>query len=186
MVLFETRENHPLNCADSASLHSGIYKQWSYVAWYNRRMDKITAQNNGSVKDYIASLDEQTVKDSQVLIEMMQRISGHEPKLWNVGTIGFDTYHYKYNSGREGDSHVIGFYPRKGKITVYLMDGTARYSELLAKLGKHTPTGYCVYIKRLSDVELPILEQIVQQSYEYIKSKSQDGPIDRIVWQTEK
>ena len=87
-------------------------------------MDKITAQNNGSVKDYIASLDEQTVKDSQVLIEMMQRISGHEPKLWNVGTIGFDTYHYKYDSGREGDGHVIGFYPRKGKITVYLMDGT--------------------------------------------------------------
>jgi len=75
-------------------------------------MDKITAQNNGSVKDYIASLDEQTVKDSQVLIEMMQRISGHEPKLWNVGTIGFDTYHYKYDSGREGDGHVIGFYPR--------------------------------------------------------------------------
>ena len=170
----------------SASLHSGIYKQWSYVAWYNWRMDKITAQNNGSVKDYIASLDEQTVKDSQVLIEMMQRISGHEPKLWNVGTIGFDTYHYKYDSGREGDGHVIGFYPRKGKITVYLMDGTARYSELLATLGKHTTTGYCVYIKRLSDVELPILEQIVQQSYEYIKSKSQDGPIDRIVWQTEK
>jgi Domain of unknown function (DU1801) len=166
--------------------HSGIYKQWSYVAWYNWRMDKITAQNNGSVKDYIASLDEQTVKDSQVLIEMMQRISGHEPKLWNVGTIGFDTYHYKYDSGREGDGPVIGFYPRKGKITVYLMDGTARYSELLAKLGKHTTTGYCVYIKRLSDVELPILEQIVQQSYEYIKSKSQDGPIDRIVWQTEK
>ena len=117
---------------------------------------------------------------------MMQRISGHEPKLWNVGTLGFDTYHYRYDSGREGDGLVLGFYPRKGKITVYLMDGTARYSELLAKLGKHTTTGYCVYIKRLSDVELPILEQIVQQSYEYIKSKSQDGPIDRILWQTEK
>ena len=73
-------------------------------------MDKITAQNNGSIKDYIASLDEQTGKDSQVLIEMMQRISGHEPKLWNGGTIGFDTYHYKYDSGREGDGHVLGFY----------------------------------------------------------------------------
>jgi hypothetical protein len=121
-----------------------------------------------------------------VLIEMMQRISGHEPKLWNVGTIGFDTYHYKYNSGREGDGHVIGFYPRKGKITVYLMDGTARYAELLATLGKHTTTGYCVYIKRLSDIELPILEQIVQQSYEYVKAKSQGGPIDRILWQTKK
>src|SRR5580704_12669318 len=102
-------------------------------------MDKMTAQNGDSVKGYIASLDdEQTVKDCQVLIQMMRRISGHEPKLWNVGTIGFDAYHYKYDSGREGDCQVIGFYPRKGKITVYLMDGTVRYSELLAHLGKHT------------------------------------------------
>ena len=148
-------------------------------------MDKKSAQNDRPVKDYIASLDdEQTIKDSQALIEMMQRISGHEPKMWNVGTIGFDTYHYKYDSGREGDGHVIGFYPRKGKITIYLMDGTVRYSELLAKLGKHTTTGYCVYIKRLSDVELPILEQIVQQSYEYVKS--QDGHIHQILWKAEK
>ena len=149
-------------------------------------MDKKSTQNDRPVKDYVASLDEQTAKDSQVLIEMMQRISGHEPQLWNAGTLGFDTYHYKYDSGREGDGHVIGFYPRKGKITIYLMDGTARYSELLAKLGKHTTTGYCLYIKRLSDVEVPILEEIVRRSHAYIKSKSQDGPIDRILWRTEK
>jgi Domain of unknown function (DU1801) len=141
-------------------------------------MDKITAQNDRSVKDYIASLDdEQTVRDCQVLIEMMQRISGHEPKMWNVGTIGFDTYHYKYDSGREGDSQIIGFYPRKDKITVYLMEGTVRYSELLARLGKHTRSRVCVYLKRLNDVQLPILEQIVQQSYEYVKS--QDGHMHR-------
>ena len=144
----------------------------------------MTAKNDNSVKDYIASLDEQTAKDSQVLIEMMQRISGHKPKLWNAGTLGFDSYHYKYDSGREGDGLTIGFYPRKGKITIYLMDGTARYSELLAKLGKHTGTGYCVYIKRLSDVELPILEQIMQKSYENIKS--QDGHINQILWKTVK
>ena len=144
-----------------------------------------SSQSDRSVKDFIASLaDEQTAKDSQVLIEMMQRISGNEPKLWNAGTIGFDTYHYKYDSGREGDGHVIGFYPRKGKITVYLMDGTARYSELLAALGRHTATGYCVYIRRFSDVELPILEQIVQKSYEHIKS--QDGQIHEILWKAEK
>ena len=142
-------------------------------------------ENSTSVKEYIASLaDEQTVKDSQTLLEMMQRISGHEPKLWNVGTIGFDTFHYKYDSGREGDGIVIGFYPRKGKTTVYLMDGTARYSELLAQLGKHTTTGYCLYIKRLSDVDLSILEQIVQKSYENIKS--QDGQINQILWKTAK
>lgn len=138
----------------------------------------MTAQNNRSVKEYIASLqDAQTVKDSRVLIEMMQRISGHEPKLWNVGTIGFDTYHYKYDSGREGDAAPMSFYPRKGKITIYLMDGTVHHSELLARLGKHTTSRVCVYIKQLSDVELPILEQIVRQSYEYVKS--QDGHMHR-------
>ena len=136
-----------------------------------------------AVDTYLASLDEQTTQDTQVLTEMMQKISGQEPKLWNAGTLGFDTYHYKYASGREGDGLVIGFYPRKGKITVYMMDGTARYPELLAKLGKHTTTGYCVYIKQLSDVELPVLEQILQESYKYIKSLSKAGPIDRILWQ---
>ncbi len=139
-----------------------------------------SSQSDSSVKDFIASLnDEQTIKDCHVLIEMMQRISGHEPKMWNVGTIGFDTYHYKYDSGREGDGQIIGFYSRKGKITVYLMDGTVRYSELLARLGKHTTSRVCVYIKRLSDVQLPILEQIVQQSYKYVKS--QDGHMHRAI-----
>ena len=141
--------------------------------------DKIDAnQNDLLVKDFIASIDdEQIKKDCLVLVEMMRRISGHEPKMWNIGTIGFDTYHYKYDSGREGDSQAIGFYPRKGKITVYLMDGTVRYSELLAQLGKHTTSRVCVYLKRLSDVQLPILEQIVQQSYTYVKS--QDGHMHR-------
>src|SRR5690242_21939529 len=131
-----------------------------------------TNQKASSVKDYIASLDEQTAKDSQALLKMMQRISEQEPKLWNVGTIGFDTYHYKYDSGREGDGHVIGFYPRKGKITVYLMDGTTRYAALLGKLGKHTKTGYCLYIKRRSGIDLPVLQKIMEQSYQNIKSES--------------
>jgi hypothetical protein len=140
----------------------------------------MTSKNENSVKDYITSLDEQTAKDSDELVKMMQQISERAPKLWNAGTIGFDSYHYKYESGREGDGHVLGFYPRKGKITVYLMDGTERYSELLSKLGKHTKTGYCIYIKQLSDVELSILEQILKKSYKNIKS--QDGHINEILW----
>ena len=140
-----------------------------------------------AAKDYIVSIDdEQTVEDTNVLVAIMKRISGLEPKLWNVSTLGFDSYHYKYDTKREGDNFIIGFYPRKGKITLYLMDGTARYAKLLTKLGKHTVTGYCIYIKRLSDIELPTLEQIIEQSYQFIKSKSQNGPIDRILWQTEK
>lgn len=143
----------------------------------------MTDDNGRSVAEYITSLDdEQMVRDSETLVEMMQRISGQDPVLWNVGTIGFGTYHYKYDSGREGDGHTIGFYPRKGKLTIYLMDGTARHAELLAKLGTHSVTGYCVYLKRLGDVDLRILEQIVTESYAFVESKAQAGPIRQILW----
>ena len=136
--------------------------------------------SRASVQSYVASLsDEQTALDSAALIEMMGRVSGHEPKLWNVGTIGFDTYHYKYDSGREGDACIISFYPRKDRLTVYLMDGTTRYSDLLARLGKHTTSRICLYIKRLSDIDQDVLERILRQSYDYVKS--QDGHMHRVL-----
>jgi hypothetical protein len=147
-------------------------------------MDGMTAHGDSSVDDYLATLDEQTTKDAETLIEMMQRISGHEPTLWNVGTIGFGTYHYRYDSGREGDGHTIGFYPRRSKLTVYLMDGTARHSDLLSRLGRHTTTGYCIYLKRLSEVDLGVLEQIIRESYGFIEALSQAGPIRQILWKT--
>ncbi len=150
-------------------------------------MDNSDLRKDISVKEYIASIDDpQMVTDAEVLMGMMKQVSGQEPILYGIGTIGFGVYHYKYDSGREGDAHTLGFYPRAGKITVYLMDGTTRYSKLLAKLGKHTTTGYCVYIKRLSDVDLPTLEQVLKESYENITSKYHAGPIDKILWQTEK
>ena len=81
----------------------------------------------------------------------------------------FDSYHYRYDSGREGDAQAISFYPRKGKITVYLMDGTARYAELLADLGALRRAVCC--LKRLSDIEVPVLEEILRQSYANVKSE---------------
>ena len=132
------------------------------------------------IQDLITSIDDaQTQADARVLVGIMTRISGHEPKLWNRTTLGFDSYHYKYESGREGDCHVLGFNPRKGKFTIYLMDGTSRYTELLARLGKHTTSKACLYFKRLSDIQVSILEQILQQSYAYIKS--QDGQMHRAI-----
>lgn len=146
----------------------------------------MTDNSDRSVADFLAGLeDAQALEDSQTLIEMMRRVTGYEPTLWNVGTIGFGTYHYKYDSGREGEGHTIGFYPRKGKLTIYLMDGTARHSELLAHLGKHSSTGYCLYIRRLTDVDLPVLERIVRESVALIESKSKDGPIRQILWKTD-
>jgi hypothetical protein len=150
-------------------------------------MSKTDERKDITVDEYIASIgDELVKKDAQVLFEIMHRISGVNPILYGVGTIGFGVYNYEYESGRKGEAHTLAFYPRKGKITIYLMDGTTRYAELLSKLGKHTITGYCIYIKRLSDVELPVLTKILEASYENITMKSKDGTVDRILWQTEK
>ncbi len=137
-----------------------------------------SALDANQVNVVLASLEDEALRvDCLVILDRMRGISGHEPKLWNVATFGFDTYHYKYESGREGDCHVLGFHPRKGKITFYLMDGTARHSELLTQLGKHTTSKACLYIKRLSDIQLPILERILHQSYDHIKSR--DGQMHR-------
>lgn len=140
-------------------------------------MAQVPARDPVSVEGVVARLDEQTAADSRALMEIMGRISGQEPRLWNVGTIGFDTYRFRYDSGREGDGHALGFYPRTGRTTVYLMDGTTRHSELLASLGKHTTSRVCVYLKRLSDVDLTVLEQILRESYDYLKAH--DGTMHR-------
>lgn len=151
-----------------------------------RYMSRADERHDITVEEYITSLDAATQKDARTLFEIMQRISGEKPILYGIGTIGFGVYSYEYESGRKGESHVLGFYPRKGKITIYLTDGTARYATLLSKLGKHTITGYCLYVKQLSDVELSILEQIIEESYKNIMTKSQNGPITQILWQSEK
>jgi hypothetical protein len=150
-------------------------------------MSKEDERHDITVEQYIASLDsEPLIKDTRIMVAMMKRISGEEPILYGYGTIGFGIYKYAYTSGRKGEAHTLGFYPRKGKITVYLMDGTARYTGKLATLGKHTNTGYCLYIKQLSDIELPVLELLLEQSYKHIESLYKKGPIDKILWQADK
>ncbi len=150
-------------------------------------MSKADERHDLSINEYIASIADDGVRqDTETLMELMRRISGEAPILYGIGTIGYGVYKYEYASGRKGEAHTLAFYPRKGKITVYLMDGTTRYADLLAKLGKHTITGYCVYIKKLSDIDLPILIELLEQSYKNITAKSKDGLIREILWQTEK
>lgn len=147
-------------------------------------MSKADERHDITVKQYLDSLDEPLRKDADTLCTIMKRVSKEEPILYGYGTIGFGVYAYEYTSGQKGEAHTLGFYPRKGKITVYLMDGTARYTELLAKLGAHKTTGYCIYIKQLSDIKLPVLEQIIEQSFKNITTQAAKGPIDHILWQT--
>ena len=126
-----------------------------------------TQETDSSADDFINSLDnEQAINDCLKLIAIMTKISGHEPKMWGPSIIGFGKYHYKYATGREGDMPVIAFAPRKGKLVLYLEQELIQFSELLEKLGKHTTSKACLYIKRLSDVDEIVLTQIIEQSYQ--------------------
>lgn len=150
-------------------------------------MSKADERNDISVQQYIDSLADEALKsDASAIMQMMHDISGENPVLYGIGTIGYGVYKYHYTSGRKGDAHTLAFYPRKGKITVYLMDGTARYSALLAKLGKHSTTSYCIYIKELSDIDVSALQQILEQSFQNITTLSKAGPIDHMLWQDKK
>ena len=118
-----------------------------------------------SVAEYLEAIeDESRRQDCKELAALMRRVTGCEPKMWGSSIVGFDSYHYKYASGHEGDSCVVGFSSRKGDISVYLMCGYEGAEELLAQHGKHKIGKACLYIKRLSDVQLPILEQLVARS----------------------
>lgn len=112
--------------------------------------------------------------DCQVLLEMMREATGAEPVMWGPSLVGFGRYHYKYASGREGEWLVTGFSPRKQDLTLYIMPGFARYESLMAKLGKHRTGKSCLYLKRLADVDLDVLRQLVGESVQAMASKRVD------------
>ncbi len=112
--------------------------------------------------------DEQKRRDSEKLIEIMNKITGHPAVMWGPSIIGFDSYHYKYPTGREGDAPAAGFSPRKANLTIYLMEGFADNSELLTELGPHSTSKSCLYIKRLDDVNINVLKKLIASSYTFI------------------
>lgn len=128
-----------------------------------------TKADTGDVGEFLAQLEDPTQRaDSHRLVEMMQEVSGEPPVLWGT-MIGFGRYHYKYASGHEGDAFLIGFAPRKAEFSIYLMgtyfpEETARREALLAQLGKHRMGKACLYVKRLSDIDLGVLRQLAEIS----------------------
>jgi hypothetical protein len=115
-----------------------------------------------SVGAYIDALPDPTRRsEAKELIKLMQRASGEKPKLWGPSIVGFGSYHYKYDSGREGDMPLISFSPRKAAIVLYSMLGHDEAKALLAKLGKHTTGKGCLYIKKLADVDRTVLETLI-------------------------
>ncbi len=119
------------------------------------------------VKDYLNGIaDEVRRKDCQQLVALMERVTGCPATMWGTSIVGFGSYHYRYDSGHEGDACVIGFASAKAHITLYLMPGyeSASTKALLAQLGKHKTGKACLYIKRLAEVQFPVLEQLVVEA----------------------
>jgi hypothetical protein len=104
--------------------------------------------------------------DGKTVCAMMQRISGEPPVLWGPSIIGFGRCHYRYDSGREGDMPRIGFSPRKAGLVLYVVFGFPPFDEILGRLGKHTTSKSCLYIKKLADVDMAVLEELIQASWD--------------------
>jgi hypothetical protein len=115
--------------------------------------------------------DKQVRDDCFAILEMMQEVSKCEPVMWGSAIVGFGTYHYVYESGREGDMPLIGFSPRKQNVTIYLMGGMKKIEAELAKLGKHKTGGGCLYVKSLSDVNLMVFKKIITKSFKEAQLK---------------
>ncbi|MDA9008601.1 DUF1801 domain-containing protein [Alphaproteobacteria bacterium] len=129
-----------------------------------------TQRTTASVKDFIAAVEHKGRReDSLILLNMMKRATGFEPAMWGDSVIGFGEYHYKYDSGREGDFLMTGFSPRKAAMSVYLMPGFKLYEEQLARLGKHKHSVSCLYLSRLDKLDLTALEEMIVDSVKRMK-----------------
>jgi hypothetical protein len=124
-----------------------------------------TKATNASVEQYLAAIEDEARRaDCRALVKLMRRATGEAPKMWGTSIVGFGSYHYKYESGREGDSCATGFSSRKGNIAVYLMASAPNRAKLLARLGTYKTAKACLYVRRMSDVDPEVLEKLVADS----------------------
>ena len=132
-----------------------------------------TKKNDQSVEAFLNGIaDERMRQDCFTVLNLMKQVTGAEPKMWGTSIVGFGDYHYKYESGREGDWFLTGFSPRNQNLTLYIMAGFARYDELMKKLGKHKTGKSCLYIKKIDDIDLSVLEELVKQSVTHMTRSS--------------
>ena len=129
-------------------------------------MAKYEAKTTETPQDpaaFVAAIeDPQRRADCEVLLDLMTRVSGEPPRMWGPAMVGFSRYDYKYESGHEGSSFRVGFSPRKANLTLYIMPGYGDFGPILDRLGKHTLGKACLYLKRLSDVDMKVLEELLR------------------------
>jgi hypothetical protein len=131
-----------------------------------------TEETELSVDDFILKIEDETKrKDAFSLLELFENVSGFEAKLWGPSIIGFGSYHYKYESGHEGDAPILAFSPRATALTVYLSSNLEEREPLLAQLGKHKASKGCLYIKKLNDIDLTVLNNILINQIAFIKQQ---------------
>ena len=130
-----------------------------------------TKPTNESVADFLNRIPEaERREDCFAVAKMMEEITGEKPTMWGPSIVGFGSYSYKYASGHEGDWPIAAFSPRKKDLTVYLMMGFEKHTELMEKLGKHSHSKSCLYIKRLSDIHVPTLKKLIKTSIQNLKA----------------
>ncbi len=133
-----------------------------------------TKPTKASVTDFINTVENiQKRKDSFELVKLMKEISGEEPYMFGSSIVGFGSYHYKYNSGHEGDAPLIGFSPRKTAISLYAFTGLDEHKHLLDSLGKFKMGKACIYIKKLEDIDLQTLTKMMKQTITFLETTHQ-------------
>ena len=131
-----------------------------------------TKATDASVEAYLTAIeDDGRRNDCKTIAALMSRITKAEPRLWGPSIVGFGSYHYKYPSGREGDAGVTGFASRKGDISVYLAASGPNQEQLLAQLGRHKMAKSCLYIRKLADVDIKVLERLIAESVAEVKRR---------------
>ena len=133
-----------------------------------------TVPTTASVTAFLGELDDAKRQDAETVAAMMEEVTGAPAVMWGSAIVGFGQYHYRYASGREGDFFLTGFAPRKRALTLYIMAGFTAYDALLEKLGKFTVGKSCLYVKRLADVDLDVLRELIDKSAEAIREKYPD------------
>jgi hypothetical protein len=132
--------------------------------------DPKTKKTAASVPAFLKTIeDDQRRKDCRAVVKMMQEVTGEKPKMWGANMVGFGSYHYQYESGREGDWFVTGFSPRKTNLSLYLMAGFSNFEKLLAKLGKHKTGKACLYVNKLEDIDQTVLKKLIKESVAHVR-----------------
>ncbi|MGN7412428.1 DUF1801 domain-containing protein [Paenibacillus sp. SAF-068] len=134
-----------------------------------------TTVTDQSIVEFIEQIESpQKRKDAYQLLNIFTETTGHEAKMWGPSIIGFGTYHYKYDSGHEGDAPLVGFSPRKAKISLYFATGDSEREDLLKDFGKYTTGKACVYINKVADIDVDVLKALIVQSVEFLKKNYPD------------